>query len=189
MRNFIYPTDSKRITSPFGHRGTGFHNGVDFGAMKQGVQGDNVYAVSDGIVIISKCNNGGISKGYGYYVVIEHDHHCSLYAHLQKLEVEIGQEVKKGDIIGHMGNTGDSTGPHLHFEIRKGEYTASFFNKFTNKQFKNSINPIPVLEVNNDIEDENRKLIEENIYLKKELNKLQERHEVIRTAMKVLRSI
>lgn len=144
---FIYPVDSRRVTSKYGPRGTGFHNGIDFGALIPGREGNPIYAVADGKVVISKINSGGIYKGYGYYVVVEHDNgYCSLYAHLQKLEVRQGQMVKQGQVIGHMGNTGNSTGCHLHFEIRNSDYDRKFFQRKSNGQYVTSINPLPLLE-------------------------------------------
>jgi murein DD-endopeptidase MepM/ murein hydrolase activator NlpD len=144
---FIYPVDSRRVTSKYGPRGTGFHNGVDFGAVVPGVEGDNIYAVADGIVKVSKVNGGGIKKGYGYYVILEHSNgYCSLYGHLRALEVKAGQKVEQGQIIGHMGNTGSSTGAHLHFEIRKGIHDWKFFHRNKKGQFISSINPLPFLK-------------------------------------------
>lgn len=144
---FIYPTISKRVTSKYGVRGKGFHNGVDFGAVKVGVEGDPVYAVADGKVVISKVNGGGVNKGYGYYVIIQHDNgYCSLYAHLQKLELKEGKTVKQGDIIGHMGNTGNSTGVHLHLEMRKSIYDNHFFSKNSGGRFISSKDPLSLLK-------------------------------------------
>lgn len=144
---FIYPTKSRRVTSKYGVRGSGFHNGVDFGAVKVGAEGDAIYASADGKVVISRVNGGGVNKGYGYYVIIQHDNgYCSLYAHLQKLELKVGKIVKQGEIIGHMGNTGNSTGVHLHFEIRKTNYNNRFFYKNSKGQFISSIDPVPLLQ-------------------------------------------
>ena len=129
MIKFIYdPHDVCRITSPFGYRKhpvtgkyTG-HNGIDVGAIKAGVQGDNLYAVADGKVIISKVNSGGVTKGYGYYIVIQHSGFVTLYGHLRALEVKAGQTVKAGEVIAHMGNTGTSTAAHCHFGLIPGAY-------------------------------------------------------------------
>jgi murein DD-endopeptidase MepM/ murein hydrolase activator NlpD len=120
------PVDVVRVTSPFGPRGIGasnFHIGADFGAKKAGVGGDPLYAVEDGVVRASALNQGGVTKGYGYYTVIEHSGFCTLYAHMQANETKIGQKVKAGDVIGHMGHTGHvipagAGGTHLHFEVR-----------------------------------------------------------------------
>ena len=93
------------------------HNGVDIVVPV----GTPVTAARDGKVIISKVNKGGLQSGYGNYVVIEHDDgSTTLYAHLSERTVKFDQEVKAGDPIGLSGNTGESTGPHLHFEVNSG---------------------------------------------------------------------
>lgn len=85
------------------------HAGVDFAVPI----GTAVFAIGDGEVIISK-----YSKIAGNYIVINHANHCmTRYMHLQKILVKSGQKIKRGDKIGFSGNTGRSTGPHLHFEI------------------------------------------------------------------------
>lgn len=85
------------------------HSGVDFAIPV----GSPVFAVGDGEVLISK-----YSKIAGNYIVIKHNHQCTTrYMHLSKLFVKIGQKVKRGDNIALSGNTGRSTGPHLHFEV------------------------------------------------------------------------
>lgn len=86
------------------------HDGIDLGANK----GTPVYAPGDGIVIKDK------DRGYGYGKQILIDHgfgYVTRYAHLNAIGVEIGQEVKRGEVIGEVGNTGRSTGPHLHYEV------------------------------------------------------------------------
>ena len=104
-----------KLTSPFGYRThptTGqwkFHNGVDLANS----QGTPIYAARSGKVTVA--TYGGT---YGYYVTINHgDGYSSLYAHMTHYTVSKGQTVKKGDVIGYMGSTGRSTGPHLHFSI------------------------------------------------------------------------
>ncbi len=90
------------------------HNGIDFG----GPVGTPIYAAAGGTVIISK-NDDGWNGGYGNYVVIKHNNGAqTLYAHLDKVGVSYGESVSQGSQIGTMGNTGKSTGPHLHFEVR-----------------------------------------------------------------------
>jgi len=142
------PTDSIRQTSPYGPRnyaGLEFHPGIDIGATVPGKEGDNLYAVADGTIRVSKANAGNPATGYGYYVVIEHSNYCSLYGHMQRLEVKEGQIVKAGEVIGHMGNTGLSSGAHLHFEIRDCNY-AKFWEKGTLKgEYKHAIDPKPLL--------------------------------------------
>ncbi len=100
-------------------RCSGFHQGLDFTPGR----GSNVYAAMDGI--ISHVDNSG---EYGVHVIIDHTIHedlayTTVYAHLQvsntTKRLQLGNNIKKGDLIGFVGSTGLSTGPHLHFEIRK----------------------------------------------------------------------
>jgi murein DD-endopeptidase MepM/ murein hydrolase activator NlpD len=98
-----------------GHRTQGLHgyNGVDYGMPL----GSTLYASAPGTVIISK--NSGWNGGYGNYVVIEHPNNTqTVYGHMTSTVVSVGQTVSRGQLIGYSGNTGKSTGPHLHFEIR-----------------------------------------------------------------------
>lgn len=98
-----------------GVRTQGIHgyNGVDIAAPV----GTPVYASAAGSVIVSRAS--GWNGGYGSYVVISHANGTqTLYAHLSGTEVGIGAGVAKGQLIGYVGNTGKSTGPHLHFEVR-----------------------------------------------------------------------
>lgn len=79
--------------------------------------GTPVYAMADGVVVISK--NSGWNGGYGQYIVIKHNNKTqTLYAHLSKNDISAGQSISQGQKIGELGNTGRSTGPHLHFEVR-----------------------------------------------------------------------
>lgn len=130
--NFLHnPTESTRITRQFGYQKhpitgqwTG-HNGIDIGGLVAGKEGDPLCAVADGKVIISKVNAGGVSSGYGYYIVIQHAGFATLYGHMQGLIVKAGQTVKAGQIIGYMGNTGTSTATHLHFGLTIGPYAST----------------------------------------------------------------
>lgn len=89
------------------------HNGWDIADE----EGTPVHAVDGGVVRFA----GWSDQGYGYLVVIDHGHYQTLYAHLKDTpSVSVGQSVSGGTVIGSMGNTGFSTGPHLHFEIRHG---------------------------------------------------------------------
>jgi murein DD-endopeptidase MepM/ murein hydrolase activator NlpD len=98
-------------TNPFGGRGYEFHSGIDF----KGDIGNPVKVTGDGVVGKADYHNG-----YGKCVIIKHKHgYSSLYGHLSEINVTVGQKVKSGDVIGLVGNTGRSTGPHLHYEIRK----------------------------------------------------------------------
>jgi len=97
------------------HRTQGLHglNGVDLGAPT----GTSIYAAAEGTVIIAK--SGGYNGGYGSYVVVTHDNGTqTLYAHMSQVLANVGDTVSRGETIGKVGTTGDSTGPHLHFEIR-----------------------------------------------------------------------
>ena len=104
-----------RITSRYGEREldgvTGFHSGIDIA----GNYGDDVYAIGDGAVF--EC---GVDEGYGNYIKIRHSDKgiTTLYGHLQSIGVNEGETVKRGDIIGTVGSTGRSSGPHLHLEVR-----------------------------------------------------------------------
>jgi murein DD-endopeptidase MepM/ murein hydrolase activator NlpD len=105
------PLDETKITSEFGFRRYRWHHGTD---LKLNV-GDPIYSTFDGIVRIRSYDR----TGYGYYVVVRHKNGLeTLYGHMSKILVEVGQEVKAGDLLGLGGNTGRSTGPHLHYEIR-----------------------------------------------------------------------
>lgn len=89
------------------------HNGVDMASYS----GANIMAAAGGTVIISR--NSGYNGGYGRYVVIKHSNGTqTLYAHLSATTVNTGDYVDQGQVIGKMGNTGKSTGTHLHFEVR-----------------------------------------------------------------------
>ena len=102
------------LNSPYGIRKHRLHRGVDLHLHI----GDSVVAAYPGKVVVSKYNR----RGYGNYVMIEHANGTrTLYGHLQKRLVEVGDIVEGGQLIGKGGNTGRSSGPHLHFEIRYGE--------------------------------------------------------------------
>ncbi len=140
------PTDSIRLTSQF--RKKGHRKGIDIGAITPGVPGDNLYAINDGVVKLIKVD----ATGYGNYIVIEHKKKfCSLYAHLIELELKVGQVVKAGQIIGHMGYTGrcEPVGPggtHLHFEIRKCTYDKFWVKHQTlENEAQYAIDPEPLL--------------------------------------------
>ena len=111
LTGFHMPTPSTKITSPFGPRWRRMHNGLD---LKVNI-GDTIVAAFDGKVRVVKYER----RGYGKYVVIRHDHGLeTVYGHLSKQLVEDNQLVKAGEPIGLGGNTGRSTGSHLHFETR-----------------------------------------------------------------------
>ena len=117
-KSFISPLKSVSwksvITSRFGKRilrgKVNYHTGLDMGV----VEGTEVSAIMSGKVLIASNGN----TGYGNYIVINHGSgFVSLYAHLSKIMIAEGSNVSKGDVIGKSGNTGNSTGPHLHLEI------------------------------------------------------------------------
>ncbi len=115
IQEWLWPVPyTTKITSPYGPRWGGFHYGIDIA--KFGVLGSDILATKSGTVE-KICYS---SMGYGNHVIINHGNHVkSLYAHCKDILVTtIGQTVSQGDKIATVGSTGDSTGPHLHFEIR-----------------------------------------------------------------------
>jgi len=116
----IQPVSNKqlnRIASGYGMRidpvygSPRMHKGLDFTAP----QGTPVYATGDGIVKVA----GPSSGGYGNHVVIQHGYgYETLYGHLYRIKARLGQRVKRGEVIGWVGSTGKSTGPHCHYEVR-----------------------------------------------------------------------
>lgn len=101
------------LTSTFGTRWGRLHGGLDIS--DGGVYGQPIYASASGTVTFS----GGDNSGYGNYVIIDHGSgYTTLYGHCSSLVAVTGQYVNQGDLIGYVGSTGNSTGPHLHFEIR-----------------------------------------------------------------------
>lgn len=108
-----------RLTATFPSYSSGDpHHGIDIIRTDVTTKGSPFRAAQGGKVIIAK-NDGGWNYGFGNYVVIDHgDGKQTLYAHAQTLYVSVGDIVQKGDTIGAIGSTGNSTGPHLHFEVR-----------------------------------------------------------------------
>ena len=114
-RNWCPPLKETFLTDDFGPRRYRWHYGVDL----ELDTGDSVFAVWDGIVRICKYDGAG----YGNYVLIRHFNGMeTIYGHLNKSLVQVGEIVKAGDLIGWGGSTGRSTGPHLHFELRYQGY-------------------------------------------------------------------
>jgi len=114
---FRFPLKFFRVTSDFGMRSNpvtgnvGMHQGMDLAAP----EGTEVYAAADGVVTFT-----GYDSIYGNYIIITHsDRWTSLYGHLQIIETVLRTNVKSGNLIGRVGSTGQSTGPHLHFELRQ----------------------------------------------------------------------
>jgi murein DD-endopeptidase MepM/ murein hydrolase activator NlpD len=111
LGNWHSPLDKTIVTSDFGLRRAVWHYGIDIRVKT----GNPVYAAFDGVIRIS----GYDRRGFGRFIVIRHKNGLeTLYAHLSKNLKKLGEEVKAGDIIGKGGNSGRSTAPHLHFELR-----------------------------------------------------------------------
>ncbi len=120
MPVFGWPIDSGEISDGFGLCRTWDcswrHRGLDVAD----THGTPVLAAADGVVTFTGGNPG---TGLGYYVEIQHEHDFrTVLAHLSSWSVKIGQTVRRGQIVGSLGNTGNSTGPHLHFEVRHGDW-------------------------------------------------------------------
>ena len=124
--SMMWPTDARDITSEFGwriHPISGrqrYHSGLDIGVD----YGDPVRAADGGQVVTS-----GWIQGYGYTIILDHGNDIStLYGHNSELVVSEGQYVRKGQIVARGGSSGDSTGPHVHFEVRQGGSPVSPWN-------------------------------------------------------------
>ena len=131
--------DLKRMTSGYGYRihpiykTRKMHYGMDFSAKT----GTEIYATGDGV--ISKVRRS--KRGYGNYVKINHGFgYETLYAHMSKYIVKKGQKVKRGEVIGYVGNTGISTAPHLHYEVRKDKKKINpvnfYYNDLTPEEYE-----------------------------------------------------
>lgn len=130
--------DLNRIASGFGYRidpvykTTKFHAGLDFSAP----QGTPIYATANGTITTA----GSTGNGYGNHVIINHGYgYETLYGHMVRVKVRNGQEIKRGEVIGWVGSTGKSTGPHCHYEVHKnGEKIDPiyfFYNDLSPEQF------------------------------------------------------
>jgi murein DD-endopeptidase MepM/ murein hydrolase activator NlpD len=130
--------DLSRIASGFGYRidpvykTTKFHAGLDFAAP----QGTPIYATADGVITTA----GNTGNGYGNHVIINHGYgYETLFGHMVRVKVSNGTKVKRGEVIGWVGSTGKSTGPHCHYEVHKnGEKIDPiyfFYNDLTPEQF------------------------------------------------------
>ena len=130
--------DLNRIASGFGYRidpvykTTKFHAGLDFSAP----QGTPIYATADGTVTTA----GSTGNGFGNHVVIDHGYgYETLYGHMYRVKATKGQLVKRGEVIGWVGSTGKSTGPHCHYEVHKNgekiDHIYFFYNDLTPEQF------------------------------------------------------
>ena len=141
----IIPIEDKeltRLSSPFGIRNDPIynvpkmHSGLDFTAPT----GSKIHASGDGVVEVMGYSTGG----YGNHVIINHGFgYKSHYAHMSEFKTSIGKKVKRGEIIGLVGNTGKSTGPHLHYEIIKNGNKIDpinfFYNDLTPEQYQKMV--------------------------------------------------
>ncbi|MCL2327558.1 MAG: M23 family metallopeptidase [Bacteroidetes bacterium] len=126
----IQPIRNGKLVSGFGYRmhpiykTVRIHTGIDLTAPT----GTKIYATGDGTV-----KNADFERGYGKQVVINHGYNFStVYGHLSKILVQRGQKVKRGDLIGLVGNTGTSTGSHLHYEVRRHNTPVNPINYYLN---------------------------------------------------------
>lgn len=129
---FLWPTPGYyNVYSAYGQRRGKLHKGIDIS--QSGINGAKIVASASGVVIAAGWNSGG----YGNYVMINHGTlngktYITLYAHMSKVRTSVGARVTKGQLIGNVGSTGRSSGPHLHFEIRVNgspKNPMSFFSK------------------------------------------------------------
>ena len=131
-------SELKRMASGYGYRidpiykTTHFHAGLDFAAP----QGTPIYATANGVVTTA----GNMANGYGNHVVINHGYgYETLYGHMYKVKARAGSRVKRGEIIGYVGSTGKSTGPHCHYEVHKNgrriDPVYFFYNDLNPEQF------------------------------------------------------
>ncbi|KAA0227052.1 M23 family metallopeptidase [candidate division KSB1 bacterium] len=130
----IRPVEAGRITDKYGKRLDPFiervkhHNGVDISAEI----GTEVYSAAAGVVIAAK-STYSLGQGYGRHVIIDHGYgYRTLYGHLSEVWVKEGQKIERWDVIGLVGNTGRTTGPHLHFEVHKDDAPVDPLNFFLN---------------------------------------------------------
>lgn len=124
--NWQWPLDHVSVTSPYGRRGSKFHQGIDLRASV----GTPVHAAADGEVVYV----GSKIRGYGRMIVLKHPgNFYTVYAHHSKNLIRLHQKVRKGQVIAYTGKSGHVTGPHLHFEIRRG--TRSFDPQYAIKEF------------------------------------------------------
>ncbi len=137
----IQPVSNKdltRIASGFGYRidpvykVTKLHAGLDFAAPI----GTPIYATANGVVTEADFNEGG----FGNHVVINHGYgYETLYGHMVRMKAKVGQKVKRGEVIGYVGSTGKSTGPHCHYEVHKNGTPVDpvyfFYNDLTPDQY------------------------------------------------------
>ena len=136
------PVDTIRITSEWKEyrSATELHDGLDIGSTPKGATNNKIYAVADGKVIVSKFNQGG----YGNYLCVQHNGFITLYGHMQSLMLKVGDIVKGGQQIGLIGNTGSSSGYHLHFRLIGGNILKFDRNPQTHLTWY-SVDPTPYI--------------------------------------------
>lgn len=145
----VYPVDDPYIVSIFkmrlhpiyGHMV--FHYGVDFRAAK----GTPVYATGDGKVITTRTSR----TGFGKHIILDHGYqYKTIYAHLSKFDVKKGDVITRGQLIGYSGSTGTSSGPHLHYEVRKNDVPVDpkfyFFQDLTPNEYSSMIELDPDID-------------------------------------------
>jgi len=131
--------DLKRMASGFGmrlhpiHKIQKFHEGMDFTAPT----GTEIYATGNGTITFADYK----SNGFGIHVVIDHGYgYETVYAHMSQVKVRKGQKISRGDVIGLVGNTGLSAGPHLHYEVHKGGEAVNpanfYFNDLSPEEYE-----------------------------------------------------
>jgi murein DD-endopeptidase MepM/ murein hydrolase activator NlpD len=119
----VLPVSGARLTSGFGARWGTFHYGIDLAAPMRTPE----YAAADGVVL-----RAGAASGFGLAVYILHDNgDVTVYGHMDSILVEVGQYVDAGETIALLGNRGQSTGPHLHFEVHRGGLEGERVNPLT----------------------------------------------------------
>lgn len=153
MSTAYLPTESRRIAGAYGPRSSKrMHRGVDLGLC----HGENRTIVAAFAGKVVRVRNQGYRKGYGRYVILDHGNGLTtLYAHLQRWKVKVGEYVQAGDTIGIGGNSGRSFGAHLHFEMR---YNGLYINPATVFDFENGTfhNVVTVIDPAKLIEEEER---------------------------------
>ena len=152
-------THKAPLGSRYGVRDHRLHRGVDVSVIRD----EPVVAAFPGTVVVSKYNQGG----YGHYVLVEHENGLStLYGHLSERLVKVGEKVYPGDIVGLAGNTGKSSGAHLHFEIRYGEINIDpeTIVDFPNWDLKPGVEHVTKKKIINAHYNMQRKLKKENHY-------------------------
>lgn len=164
MTTAVIPTESRRIAGPYGIRTYRMHRGVDLGLC----HGENRTIVAAFSGKVKLVRNQGRRKGYGKYVILDHGNGLTtLYAHLAKWTVKVGDEVMAGDTIGIGGNTGRSFGAHLHFEMK---YNGVYIDPTTVFNFQEGTYLAATTEIDQaqiqSVEDEYQKELSKHRYYK-----------------------